>query len=166
MLASRITVSVVALGTEQDKDTAFLRELATQGGGRFYLTADAATLPRLFTIETMRAAESSLREDAFLPHAAVGARQSEGIDWQEAPLLLGLQYLVAEARRRTAFCPRKEAIPSWLTGVTGLGMSPPLPATRKPAGLRNGSAGRATANSGDKLRGCSFVRQSETISWQ
>ena len=55
MLASRITVSVVALGTEQDKDTAFLRQLATQGGGRFYLTADAATLPRLFTIETMRA---------------------------------------------------------------------------------------------------------------
>ena len=70
MLASRITVSVVALGTEQDKDTAFLRQLAAQGGGRFYLTADAATLPRLFTIETLRAAESSLREDAFLPQPA------------------------------------------------------------------------------------------------
>ncbi|HEY5770584.1 MAG TPA: VWA domain-containing protein [Terrimicrobium sp.] len=89
MLASRITVSVVALGTEQDKDTAFLRELATQGGGRFYLTADAATLPRLFTIETMRAAESSLREDAFLPQPSGGGEALKGIDWQEAPLLLG-----------------------------------------------------------------------------
>ncbi len=89
MLASRITLSVVALGTEQDKDTAFLRELAAQGGGRFYLTADAATLPRLFAIETMRAAESSLREDAFLVHAANGAAPIRGIDWEEAPLLLG-----------------------------------------------------------------------------
>ena len=89
MLASRITVSVVALGTEQDKDTAFLRQLATQGGGRFYLTADAATLPRLFTIETMRAAESSLREDAFLPQPAGVGEAFKGIDWREAPLLLG-----------------------------------------------------------------------------
>jgi Ca-activated chloride channel homolog len=89
MLASRITVSVVALGTEQDKDTAFLRELAAQGGGRFYLTADASTLPRLFTLETMRAAESSLREDAFLPQAARPSEALTGIDWQEAPLLLG-----------------------------------------------------------------------------
>ena len=89
MLASRITVSVVALGTEQDKDTAFLRQLAAQGGGRFYLTADAATLPRLFTIETMRAAESSLREDAFLPQPAGVGEAIKGIDWREAPLLLG-----------------------------------------------------------------------------
>ncbi len=89
MLASRITVSVVALGTEQDKDTAFLRQLAAQGGGRFYLTADAATLPRLFTIETLRAAESSLREDAFLPQPAGTGEPFRGIPWEEAPLLLG-----------------------------------------------------------------------------
>jgi Ca-activated chloride channel family protein len=89
MLASRITVSVVALGTEQDKDTAFLRQLAAQGGGRFYLTADAATLPRLFAIETMRAAESSLREDAFLAQPAGSGEALKGINWREAPLLLG-----------------------------------------------------------------------------
>ena len=89
MLANRITVSVVALGTEQDKDTAFLRQLAAQGGGRFYLTADAATLPRLFAIETMRAAESSLREDAFLPQSAGVGEALQGINWNEAPLLLG-----------------------------------------------------------------------------
>jgi Ca-activated chloride channel homolog len=89
MLASRITVSVVALGIEHDKDTAFLRQLAAQGGGRFYLTADAATLPRLFTLETMRAAESSLREDAFLAQPAGTGEALRGIDWQEAPLLLG-----------------------------------------------------------------------------
>ena len=85
MLASRITVSVVALGTEQDKDTAFLRELAAQGGGRFYLTADAATLPRLFAIETMRAAESSLREDAFLAQPLGFRRSSEGSTGRKRP---------------------------------------------------------------------------------
>ena len=53
------------------------------------MTADAATLPRLFAIETMRAAESSLREDAFLVHAANGAAPIRGIDWEEAHLLLG-----------------------------------------------------------------------------
>ncbi len=88
MLANRITLSVVALGNEEDKDTVFLRQLAAQGGGRFYLTADATTLPRLFTTETMRAAESSLREDAFLAQPTENTVLT-GINWAESPLLLG-----------------------------------------------------------------------------
>ena len=165
MLASRITVSVVALGTEQDKDTAFLRELATQGGGRFYLTADAATLPRLFTIETMRAAESSLREDAFLPQTAGAGEALKGIDWQEAPLLLGFNTSKLKPGAELLLSTER-GDPLLAQWRYGLGMSPPLPATRKPAGLRNGWAGRDTGNSGDRLRGCSFVRRNETISWQ
>lgn len=89
MLAGRITLSVVALGSDQDRDTAFLRQLATQGGGRFYLTADATTLPRLFTLETMRATESSLREDAFLAVPKGRPEALRGLDWTTAPLLLG-----------------------------------------------------------------------------
>jgi Ca-activated chloride channel family protein len=89
MLANRITLSVVALGSDQDKDTAFLRQLAAQGGGRFYLTADATTLPRLFTLETMRATESSLREDAFLAVPKGNPEALRGLDWSTAPLLLG-----------------------------------------------------------------------------
>ncbi len=90
MLASRITLSIVALGTEQDRDTAFLRQLAAAGGGRFYLTPDATALPRLFTLETMRASESSLREDAFFARPAGSHAALQGIPWPEAPLLLGL----------------------------------------------------------------------------
>ena len=91
MLASRITLSVVALGTADDKDTAFLRELAGQGGGRFYLTPEATALPRIFTVETLRAAESSLREEPFLVETAdPGAEAVKGIGWGEAPPLLGL----------------------------------------------------------------------------
>ncbi|PTX96850.1 hypothetical protein DB345_06615 [Spartobacteria bacterium LR76] len=90
MLANRITLSVVALGREEDKDTAFLRDLAAKGGGRFYLTADATTLPRLFSQETMRATQSSLREDAFLVVPMGGSDVLQGIPWSEAPPLLGL----------------------------------------------------------------------------
>lgn len=89
MLGSQITLSVVALGNETDRDTAFLRQLAAQGGGRFYLTADAATLPRLFAIETMRATQSSLREDAVLAVPRAAHPVLEGIDWNSAPPLLG-----------------------------------------------------------------------------
>jgi uncharacterized membrane protein len=89
MLAAKITTTVVALGTEQDKDTAFLRQLAERGNGRFYLTDDATTLPQIFSTETMKVAQSSLIEEPFL---AVPARQSPiiaGLDWPQAPLLLG-----------------------------------------------------------------------------
>ena len=90
MLANRITLSVVALGREEDKDTAFLRDLAAKGGGRFYLTADATTLPRLFSQETMRATQSSLREEAFLVTPTGASDVLQGIPWSEAPPLLGL----------------------------------------------------------------------------
>jgi Ca-activated chloride channel family protein len=87
--ASRISTSVVALGSEADKDTPFLRELAERGNGRFYLTSDATSLPQIFTTETLKVAQSSLMEEPFFavpasPHPAV-----QGIEWAQAPLLLG-----------------------------------------------------------------------------
>ncbi len=89
MLASKITTSVVGLGLESDKDTAFLRQLAERGNGRFYLTSDATTLPQIFSTETMKVAQSSLVEEPFL---AVPVRKSaitSGLDWTQSPLLLG-----------------------------------------------------------------------------
>lgn len=89
MVPARITTSVVALGQPNDKDVPFLKQLAATGGGRFYLTNDALSLPQIFTTETMRVAQSSMVEEPVL---AVPARKSpilEGIDWDMAPLLLG-----------------------------------------------------------------------------
>ncbi len=89
MLSAKITTSVVGLGLETDKDTAFLRQLAERGNGRFYLTNDATNLPQIFTTETAKVAQSSLVEEPFqaMPvraHAMLG-----GIDWGQSPLLLG-----------------------------------------------------------------------------
>jgi Ca-activated chloride channel family protein len=87
--ASRISTSVVALGSEADKDTPFLRELAERGNGRFYLTSDATSLPQIFTTETLKVAQSSLVEEPFLPVPASPHPALHGINWSQAPLLLG-----------------------------------------------------------------------------
>jgi len=89
MLAHKITLSVVALGSAQDRDTTFLRQLAGQGGGRFYLTPDATALPRIFTLETMRAMESSLREEPLAAIPQGTHPPLAGIAWKSAPPLLG-----------------------------------------------------------------------------
>ena len=89
MLAAKITTTVVALGTEQDKDTPFLRQLAERGNGRFYLTDDATTLPQIFSTETMKVAQSSLIEEPFLATPSGKSAIIAGLDWAQSPLLLG-----------------------------------------------------------------------------
>ena len=89
MVTAKITTSVVALGSEQDKDTAFLRQLAERGQGRFYLTSDATTLPQIFSTETMKVAQSSLVEEPTLAVPVLRSPLTAGIDWAQSPLLLG-----------------------------------------------------------------------------
>ncbi len=89
MLSAKITTSVVALGSESDKDTPFLRELAERGNGRFYLTSDATTLPQIFSTETMKVAQSSMVEEPFLAVASGKSPVIDGIDWAQSPLLVG-----------------------------------------------------------------------------
>ena len=89
MFSAKITTSVVGLGVETDKDTAFLRQLAERGNGRFYLTSDATTLPQIFSTETMKVAQSSLIEEPFQAVPAAKSPLVAGVDWAQAPLLLG-----------------------------------------------------------------------------
>ncbi len=89
MLAEKITVSVVGLGGEHDKDVPFLRALAERGNGRFYQTDDARNLPQIFSTETMKVAQSSLVEEPFVPVPAAPSPLTAGIDWKNCPPLLG-----------------------------------------------------------------------------
>ena len=89
MVAAKITTSVVALGTEQDKDAVFLRQLAERGQGRFYLTSDATTLPQIFSTETMKVSQSSLIEEPTQAVPVMKSALTAGIDWAQSPLLLG-----------------------------------------------------------------------------
>jgi hypothetical protein len=57
------TISVIGLGTEQDRDADILKEVARLGGGRIFFTADAAELPNLFAQETVSIARSAFITD-------------------------------------------------------------------------------------------------------
>ncbi len=120
MLAQRITVSVVALGGETDRDTEFLRALAERGGGRFYLTSDALSLPRIFAEETLRATRSNLVETAFRPVVGADGDEIAGIDWTAAPFVLGYDATSVKAGTRVLLATERGE-PLLATGRIGLG---------------------------------------------
>lgn len=80
LVKEKITLTVVALGHQEDCDVAFLKEVARLGGGRFYLTAQASNLPRIFTRETILASRSQLIERTFTPLLSRDLEILRGID--------------------------------------------------------------------------------------
>lgn len=63
MVAAKCTVSVIGLGTDQDVDAAFLKDIAKRGSGRIFFNADANELPALFEMETATIARSAFVEE-------------------------------------------------------------------------------------------------------
>jgi uncharacterized membrane protein len=120
MLAARMTVSVVALGSESDKDTEFLRTLASKGGGRFYLTSDATTLPQIFAEETLRATQNSLIETPFQAQVAMVSTAIQGIAWAEAPELLGYNAVLPKELATTSLVTA-DGTPLFASWRRGLG---------------------------------------------
>ena len=62
---SKVTLSAVALG--RDADVPFLNTLAKKGGGRFYFSEDAASLPSIFVQETLKSSRNLIVEEIFNP---------------------------------------------------------------------------------------------------
>jgi Mg-chelatase subunit ChlD len=54
-----ITVSVIGLGKETDKDGELLKDIAKRGGGRCFFSSDPEELPRLFAQDTFVVARSA-----------------------------------------------------------------------------------------------------------
>ncbi len=59
LMKNGVTLSVIAMGTEQDPHAEFLKATAEQGGGDIYFSNDPADLPRLFALDTMTSARST-----------------------------------------------------------------------------------------------------------
>ncbi len=76
---SGITLSVVAVG----RDAApFLDDLAALGGGRYHYTADAGSIPSIFTEETTLATRAYIVEEPFFPEQV-----------NPSPILAGIESL-------------------------------------------------------------------------
>jgi uncharacterized membrane protein len=80
MASVKMTVTVVALGREADKDTAFLRELAARGRGRFFITDNAMDLPQIFIKEAVTLKKLMLQERTFVPEVVFPSPLLKGID--------------------------------------------------------------------------------------
>ncbi len=82
-----MTLSAIAVG--DDADTGLMQSLAKIGGGRFYFTDRAETLPQIFTREAFLASRSTIIEEPFTPRLARSTQATNGIDWNSAPQLGG-----------------------------------------------------------------------------
>jgi hypothetical protein len=59
----KVTVSVIGMGTEKDKDSEFLKDVARRGGGRIFFNANPNELPGLFAQETVTLARSAFIDE-------------------------------------------------------------------------------------------------------
>ena len=71
--AAGITVSVVGLGTENDSDSEFLRDVAARGGGTCYFTESPDQLVQFFTADTINYTRNSFVEEPSPIAVRVGA---------------------------------------------------------------------------------------------
>ncbi len=67
-----ITVSVIGLGKNTDKDAALLEDVAKRGGGRLFITDSPEELPRLFAQDTFVVSRNSFLEDPVLMQPTPG----------------------------------------------------------------------------------------------
>ncbi|MDQ0287561.1 uncharacterized protein YegL [Desulfofundulus luciae] len=89
-----ITLTCVAVGP--GADAGMLKALAELGRGRFYATADAGTIPAIFTRETVMATRSFAVNERFFPRAAAASPLLQGLE--KVPFLEG--YITTTARDR------------------------------------------------------------------
>jgi Mg-chelatase subunit ChlD len=72
-----ITLSTVAVGQDA---APFLKDLAALGGGRYHFTADAGSIPSIFTEETTLATRAYIVEEPFFPKLVNASPILAGID--------------------------------------------------------------------------------------
>lgn len=94
MRLAKITTSVVAIG--DGSDVPFLKQLASIGGGRFYLAKRAGQLPAIFTQDAAVMSRSAIEEGAFLPKVQAGEEILRGIDLASIPPLFA--YCLTDSR--------------------------------------------------------------------
>jgi Mg-chelatase subunit ChlD len=118
--AENITVSVIGLGKESDKDGELLKDIAARGGGRVFFTDRPEDLPRLFAQDTFVVARSSFLDEPTPIKTTPGLLTLAGRDF--TPPALGgynLCYLRPSANLATVTLDEYSApvVASWQAGA-------------------------------------------------
>ena len=95
-----ITLTTVVLGTDADVGT--MKAFSSWGGGSHYVVQDHASIPAIFTRETLLATKSFLIEESFRPALGQPSDITRGLSAQDFPTLHGLVATEAKARATTA----------------------------------------------------------------
>ncbi|MGB0743301.1 MAG: VWA domain-containing protein [Opitutales bacterium] len=82
-----MTVSTVALGSNSAR--ALMANIAQTGRGRYYETTDPASVPQIFTKETMQASKSAIKEDLYGAILTGDHPVMSGYEDANLPLVLG-----------------------------------------------------------------------------
>ncbi len=99
MVEQGATISVIGIGTEQDRDAEFIKDVARRGNGRIFFSNDARELPALFAQEAVSVARSSFVEEPTptVPSAGWLALADRGLDWMPQVDGYNLSYLRPDA---------------------------------------------------------------------
>ena len=132
-----ITVSVIAMGTEQDSDANLLKEIAALGQGRISFAVEPGDIPRLFAQETLRIARQTWIDQAVAPQPMALLPTVAGLDPAFAgawPVVGGYNLTYARDRAQVLALapgdPPAPAVASWHLGtgrsaVVGLDLADP-----------------------------------------
>jgi Mg-chelatase subunit ChlD len=84
-----ITISVIGLGTERDKDAKLLKDIAAAGGGRIFFTDKPEELPRLFAEETFVVARNTFIDEPVKVKATPRLAELTGREFNLEPAIGG-----------------------------------------------------------------------------
>jgi len=110
-----ITLTCVAVGP--GADAGMLKALAELGRGRFYATADAETIPAIFTKETVMTTRSFAVNERFFPQAAAASPLLLGLE--KVPFLEGYITVTAKDRAETVLVSHRgdPVLAAWQYGL-------------------------------------------------
>lgn len=129
MREARVTLSTVAVGA--DADLKLMEYLAKNTGGRFYVTENVGTLPRVMTKEAVLAARATVIEEPTAAVPAQPSRTTAGIDWRAAPALGGYVGTAPRELATTALVTHR-GDPLFAEWQYGLGRSAAFTSDAKP----------------------------------
>ena len=122
MVKAGVTISVIGMGSESDKDADLLKDIAARGKGQVFFDADPATLPALFEQETVAMARSAFLDEPVGVKPAAGWLElaAKPLAWPAAVDGYNLSYLKPDATA-AAYSADEYAAPLLAFWQRGLG---------------------------------------------